>query len=55
MGTMASPQRRVKLSTTLDQEDDSEAVPLDPATLRALVENYVATHTEGEDVRPHEG
>jgi hypothetical protein len=45
----STSERKVKLSGVLDQADDSEAKPLAPDTIRALVSEWRDTHNDGED------
>ena len=41
--------KRIKLASVLDQGDDTEVRPLDPASLRDMVQVWKVTHNDGED------
>ena len=45
---------KVKLSTVLDQGDDSEVKPLNVDALRGLIVAWKATYNDGEDPAPNE-
>ena len=47
-------ERKIKLSVVLDQGDDTEVMPLDPATIRTLIAEWRELENDGEDPQEDE-
>ena len=47
-------ERKFKLSVVLDEGDDTEVMPLDPATIRTLIAEWRELENDGEDPQEDE-